>query len=111
MSKRGPVANSFPQRESAYRVALIGEAPGETEVSTGIPFSGTAGWCLNTALSWSGLSREECFVGNVSQHRPSASSNEFDLLDWTGPEVQGGIAQLLEGLSTYRPNVVVCLGN
>ncbi len=108
---RGPVPNAFPSRESACRVALIGEAPGETECSTGLPFSGTAGWALNTALSWAGLSREECFIGNVCQWKPSATSNEFDLLDWAGEEVQSGITQLLLDLASYRPNVVVCLGN
>ncbi len=108
---RGPVPNRFPSRESACRVALVGESPGETELSTGLPFSGTAGWALNTALSWAGLSREECFIGNVCQWRPSATSNEFDLLDWAGEEVQSGITQLLLDLASFRPNVVVCLGN
>lgn len=109
---RGPVSNQRPAREPAsLRIALVGEAPGDTEVRTGIPFSGAAGCLLNSALSSVSLSREECFVGNVSQWRPSATGNDFSLLPWDGAEVQDGIAALLRDLSAWRPNIVVCLGN
>ena len=108
---RGPVPNQFPTRESAYRLALIGEAPGEQECRLGYPFAGASGFLLDQALSSVGLSREECFLGNVCQFRPSESSNEFSLLDWNGCEVQSGIVQLCRDLASFQPHLIVCLGN
>lgn len=109
---RGPVPNAFPSREpTATRIALVGESPGEAEARMGQPFMGASGHLLNSALSSVGLSREECFLGNVSQHRPSLTSNDFALLAWEGPEVQDGIAALLRDLAVFRPNIVVALGN
>lgn len=107
----GPVANQFPKRTAPHRIAFIGEAPGEEEVRLGYPFAGNSGWMLNTALSQAGLSREEVFVGNVSQYKPSVASNDFSIFNWNDGLVQHSIAQLLQDLATFAPNIVVCLGN
>lgn len=47
------------------RVALVGEAPAETEVILGRPFVGRAGKTLNGCLRQIGLSRWDCLVTNV----------------------------------------------
>lgn len=54
------------------KVALVGEAPAETEVILGRPFVGRAGKVLNGCLRQVGLSRWDCLVTNVfSQRLPS----------------------------------------
>lgn len=108
----GPVPNQFPTTDPGkFRLAFVGEAPGKTEVEQGRPFVGQAGAVLDKLLGHCGVSRGSVFVGNVCQHRPSETSNEFDLLDWSGEQVQGGIKQLFADLAVFRPNIVVCLGN
>ena len=51
----------------AYSIAIIGEAPGETEHKLKQPFSGPSGNFLNALLGKVGILRNACFVGNVSQ--------------------------------------------
>jgi uracil-DNA glycosylase family 4 len=105
-----PVANQFPSMDwSGGRIAIIGQSPGADEDSTGVPFVGRAGNILDGALGGSGVPRRACFVGNVCQRRPA--ENDFDRLDWNGPEVQEGIARLREDLERFRPDIVLCLGN
>lgn len=111
-TKVKPVPNIFPQSDpGAVRLALVGESPGNDEVAMGYPFAGKSGWWLNQWLAQAGLSRYSCFVGNVSQMKPSPTSNEFDLLEWNGPQVQAGIAALRDDLLRFKPNCIVCLGN
>lgn len=104
--------NVFPAVDPAsLRLALVGESPGADECALGFPFAGKSGWWLNQWLAQAGLSRFSCFVGNVCQCRPGPNSNEFDLLEWNGPEVQAGIAALQRDLERFRPNCIVALGN
>lgn len=56
------------------KVALIGEAPAETEVLLGRPFVGRAGKVLNGCLRQVGLSRWDCLVTNVFSRRLPADS-------------------------------------
>lgn len=51
------------------KVALIGEAPAETEEILGRPFVGRAGKLLNGCLRQVGLSRWDCLVTNVFSRR------------------------------------------
>lgn len=107
-----PVPNQMPASDpGAVRLALVGEAPGADEVALGRPFSGQSGWKLDQWLASAGLSRAQVFVGNVCQVRPSASSNDFHLLDWNGEAVQAGIAALQSDLAAFRPHCVLALGN
>ena len=41
-----------------YRVALVGEAPGESEAEQGRPFCGKAGFKLTRLIEWAGLERD-----------------------------------------------------
>jgi len=103
------VPNQHPEHSAPYRIAIIGEAPGQYEESDGQPFCGPSGKLLNGLLSRAGIDRYACFIGNVSQHRPMA--NEFSTLAWDGPEIQGGITKLKQEMENYRPHLIVCLGN
>lgn len=49
---------------------LVGEAPGEQELRTGLPFQGPAGDLLNECLHAAGITRHECYITNVLKFRP-----------------------------------------
>lgn len=56
--------------DPAARVMVVGEAPGENEAKTGVPFCGKAGNLLTNILKAAGWSRDEVFVANVLKCRP-----------------------------------------
>src|SRR5437016_11031779 len=103
-----PVPNKFPSIESRGRIALIGESPGEDEMRSGEPFTGASGRFLAALLSRAGTSREACFLGNVCQHHPER--NELASFEWSGTEIQHGLAQLKKDLEAFNPNIIVALG-
>lgn len=94
-------------------IALVGEAPGDTEVERMRPFCGASGRVLDAVLRASGIERKECWVGNVfstkldenevkaERARRGAGWDAF----W-----QGNIARLHAELVAVRPTVVVALG-
>ncbi|WP_064094360.1 uracil-DNA glycosylase [Rossellomorea aquimaris] len=49
---------------------VVGEAPGETEIHNGIPFSGRAGKVLNECLEYLGVSREDVYFTSSVRSRP-----------------------------------------
>ncbi|WP_108671682.1 uracil-DNA glycosylase [Peribacillus acanthi] len=49
---------------------LVGEAPGETEIGNGIPFSGRAGKELMKFLEMAGVSRDEVYITSAVRSRP-----------------------------------------
>lgn len=104
------VPNLFPTLDGgvAYRIALIGEAPGGDEVVAGRPFVGVSGRWLDYLLNRVGILRSACFLGNICQVRPP--NNDIERFDWNGSEIQDGLGQLQVDLATYRPNLCVLLG-
>ncbi|MBY0595442.1 uracil-DNA glycosylase [Bacillus bingmayongensis] len=52
------------------KLMLVGEAPGETEIHNGIPFSGRAGKQLMGFLERIGLTREEVYITSAVRSRP-----------------------------------------
>jgi len=111
-SDLGPICpNSFPVTDSphGYRIAFIGEAPSEDDITVQRPFSGQAGRFLEALLTNANISRSCCFTGNISQHRPNG--NKFELFSWTGPEITSGLQQLARDLDQYNPHLCVLLGN
>lgn len=51
-------------------IMLVGEAPGENEVETGIPFTGRAGKELMASLQSVGLEREDVYITSAVRSRP-----------------------------------------
>lgn len=49
---------------------LVGEAPGENEIETGIPFTGRAGKELMASLGGVGLEREDVYITSAVRSRP-----------------------------------------
>lgn len=96
------------------KIVFVGESPGDTEVATGIPFSGSSGNILNIMLGNSGILRNDCFITNLCHVQPQGpKKNDFD---WFLKTEEGkqillqGMIQLKEDLDEIRPNVVVALG-
>ena len=86
------------------RLMFIGEAPGEREDATGIPFVGAAGQLLDRYLFAVGIPRDDVYIANILKCRPPRNRDplpeEGDLC----------IAHLREQVRIIRPAVIVCLG-
>jgi DNA polymerase len=106
-------------------IMLVGEAWGETEERSGIPFSGASGQELNRMLQEAGILRNECYVSNVINARPPRN----DITAWipedkksiTGrmvqrqgkfvdPIVAEGLDMLAKEIALVKPRVIVALG-
>lgn len=115
------------------KVAIVGEAPGEQEERTGIPFIGHSGQELDTMLGEAGLARSQCYMTNVLWTRPPnnkleafcVNARELKTLGgypdgWargplgTGkylhPEFYPELERLYKELADLRPNIIVALG-
>lgn len=105
----GIVPNKFPTvKGTPYRIAIIGEAPGEQEVKEGQPFVGQSGRLLTQILQKKGITREALFIGNVCQHRPPG--NDIDAFALDSPEIQSGLEKLSLDLEQFNPNICLLLG-
>jgi DNA polymerase len=93
----------------AYRIAVIGEAPGEEEENYRRPFIGTSGNFLTNIMRDVGINRQACLIGNICQVRPP--QNDIDQFPWEGSEIQDGLLHLAEDIAAYNPNICVLLGN
>lgn len=103
------VPNLFPLIKSQpYRIAIIGDAPGEDELHQREPFVGSSGRFLNMWLSRTGIVRTACFLGNICQVRPP--KNDIKSFAFDGSEIQDGLAQLKKDLDTFQPNICLLLG-
>lgn len=95
-------------------IFLVGEAPGEKEDATGIPFVGPAGDTLNRLLSGAGILRTECLIGNVARVRPAGNRIAEYFYDKNctipKPELQAWIEMLRQDIITHKPNVIIALG-
>ena len=83
---------------------FIGEAPGESEDLSGVPFVGRAGKLFDKYLEAVGIDREDVYIANILKCRPP---NNRDPL----PEEQDAcIAHLREQVRLIKPKIIVCLG-
>lgn len=109
------------------KIAIVGEAPGQQEELTGLPFMGSAGQELTQMLAEVGLSRKEVFLTNVFTTRPpDGKLDEYcgpraDVgRDYTLPPLGSGkylrpeflpeLDRLAAELNAAQPNVVVAAG-
>ena len=85
-------------------VMFIGEAPGEKEDLSGIPFVGAAGKLFDKYLIAVGIPREEIYIANMLKCRPPKNRDPK-------PEEQDlCIEYLREQVRTISPKLIVCLG-
>ncbi len=93
------------------KIVLVGEAPGEEEERTGIPFCGSSGRILKSMLAHSGINFSECYVTNVMDIRPPG--NDFKYFYNSGVPTQQLVEaqqKLRNKIEAIRPNVVITLG-
>jgi uracil-DNA glycosylase len=66
-----PCEGFLPGRGPKHPVLFfVGEAPGETEIHTHVPFSGRAGKELDVFLERAGVNRDEIFISSSVRSRP-----------------------------------------
>lgn len=83
---------------------FVGEAPGESEDASGIPFVGRAGKLLDKYLEAVDIYRESVYIANILKCRPPKNRDPL-------PEEQDMcIEYLREQVRLIRPKIIVCLG-
>lgn len=85
-------------------IVFIGEAPGQKEDETGIPFVGQAGKLLDELLASIGLKREDIYITNVVKYRPPENR------DPTPEEKQQCLPWLQMEISIIKPKILIPLG-
>ena len=83
---------------------FIGEAPGEQEDLSGVPFVGRAGQLLDKFLCAVDIKREDVYIANILKCRPPKNRDPL-------PEEEDAcIDYLREQVALINPKVIVCLG-
>ena len=83
---------------------FVGEAPGEQEDLSGIPFVGRAGQLLDKFLYAVDIDRADVYIANILKCRPPKNRDPL-------PEEEDAcIGYLREQVRLIRPKVIVCLG-
>ena len=95
-------------------IMLVGEAPGETENRTGLPFQGPAGKTLDMLLNQAGITRQDCLIANVAREKPPGNKIAFYYEDSNctipKPIMKGFIEYLRKEIATFKPNIIIALG-
>ena len=83
---------------------FVGEAPGEQEDRSGIPFVGAAGKLLDLYLAAVAIPREKVYIANILKCRPPHNRDPL-------PEEQDAcMPYLREQVRLIKPKIIVCLG-
>ena len=90
---------------------LVGEAPGQEEVTVGKPFQGPAGKALDRLLELVEIPRQELWVTNLVKTRPFVETRR-DRVNRppSADEVAAHVGILREEIRIIRPKVILCLG-
>lgn len=86
------------------KIMFIGEAPGENEDKTGIPFVGAAGQLFDKYLSAVDIDRDDVYIANILKCRPPKNR------DPEKTEEDACICWLNEQIRAISPKLIVCLG-
>jgi len=85
-------------------ILFVGEAPGEQEDKSGVPFVGRAGKLLDKVLVEVGISRKDVFIANVLKCRPPKNRDPLP------EEIALCENYLHRQIELIKPNVIVALG-
>jgi DNA polymerase len=109
----------YGQGPEQAEIMLIGEAPGETEIHNGIPFSGRAGKQLSEFLAYLGLSRDDVFITSSVRSRPFKvvkKEKHGQMIEKkynrtpTQKEILAHAPLLDYDIDTIQPKIIVTLG-
>lgn len=85
-------------------ILFVGEAPGENEDKTGIPFVGRAGKLLDRHLAEAEINRDSVYIANVLKCRPPKNRDPL-------PSEEDACIHFLERqIELIKPKLIVCLG-
>lgn len=87
------------------QILFIGEAPGEKEDLSGLPFVGRAGKQLDKILSRISLTIDDVYIANILKYRPPKNR------DPKIAEIVLHTPYLIEQIKIIEPKIVVTLGN
>ena len=86
------------------KLMFVGEAPGQAEDETGIPFVGAAGKHLDLFLEAVGIPRESVYITNILKCRPPHNRDPL-------PQEQDCCMEYLRRqVRLVRPKMIICLG-
>ena len=94
----------FGTGSAEAELMFVGEAPGEQEDLSGVPFVGRAGQLLNKFLEAVDIPREKVYIANILKCRPPQNRDPLPA------EEDACIGYLREQVRIIRPKVIVCLG-
>jgi uracil-DNA glycosylase family 4 len=120
---KGFPVDGFVRSRGARNPALmlVGEAPGENEIETGVPFTGRAGKELMASLGSIGLEREDVYITSAVRSRPykwgSKKERDGSLTERkynrapTKKEIIAHAPILDAEINDLNPPLIVTLGN
>lgn len=85
-------------------IMFIGEAPGENEAKTGVPFCGASGKFLDELLAHINLPREKVYIANVLKDRPPGNRDPL------AEEIEIYAPFLDRQIEIIEPKVIATLG-
>ncbi|GHV12580.1 uracil-DNA glycosylase [Clostridia bacterium] len=94
----------FGRGNETASVMFIGEAPGESEDLTGLPFVGRAGKLLDVMLSYVDITPDDIYIANILKCRPPRNRDPLP------EEEEACIGFLRMQTALLRPKIIVCLG-
>lgn len=104
-----------PDGSLQSKIALVGEAPGATEVALGKGFMGMSGKLLWDIIGSYGITRDDCYVTNTIKIRPS--NDELDsMISFRAGKVKTSNLyvsyeeRLHEEIKAFEGNVIVAIG-
>ena len=85
-------------------IMFVGEAPGQQEDETGVPFVGAAGQLFDRYLFAVDLPRESVYIANILKCRPPRNRDPLPA------EEDACIEHLYKQIELIDPKIIVCLG-
>lgn len=102
--KKGATKLVFGTGNTEAKILAIGEGPGATEDSMGLPFVGQAGKLLDKLFPLAGLARKDVFITNIVHHRPPENR------DPEPNEIEAYGVYLDKIIEIINPEVIITLG-
>ena len=94
----------FSDGNAQSNIMFIGEAPGEVEDKTGLPFKGEAGKLLDRMLNAIELNRENTYLTNIIFWRPPGNRKP------TEEEIKACLPYVKKHIEIINPKILVLVG-
>ena len=102
--KKGSTNIVFSDGNPNAKIMIIGEGPGANEDLEGVPFIGKTGELLDKMLLSINLNRDNVYISNVANYRPSENRNP------TEEEVARYLPYLIKHIEVINPQILILLG-